>query len=105
MRNIDLVHMLCDLLDKKRTGKGARHRDLIQFVKDRPGHDQRYAIDAAKIERDLGWTPRMQGDEGMRLTVDWYLANPRWWGNIRARGFSGARIGLESVVSGGQAAT
>ena len=83
---------------KTASGKARRHRDLIQFVKDRPGHDQRYAIDASKIERDLGWVPRMKGEEGMRQTVDWYLANRKWWSNIRARGFSGARIGLESVA-------
>ena len=103
MRNIDLVHQICDVLDEKTPGK-ARCRDLIQFVKDRPGHDQRYAIDAAKIERDLGWVPLMRGAEGMRQTVEWYLANRQWWSNIRARGFSGDRIGLESMLSGGQAA-
>jgi dTDP-glucose 4,6-dehydratase len=105
MRNIDLVHLLCDLLDQAQpSGKARRHRDLVQFVKDRPGHDQRYAIDASKVERDLGWVPLMTGEKGMRQTVDWYLTNREWWGNIRARGFSGARIGLESVLASGQAA-
>ena len=105
MRNIDLVHLLCDLLDEGQApAKARRHRDLIQFVKDRPGHDQRYAIDASKIERDLGWVPLMKGADGLRQTVAWYLSNRKWWTNIRARGFSGGRIGLESVTSGGQAA-
>ena len=104
LRNIDLVHLLCDLLDEKQPNGKTQHRDLIQFVKDRPGHDQRYAIDASKMERDLGWVPLMQGEAGMRRTVDWYLVNRKWWSNIRARGFSGARIGLESALAGGQAA-
>jgi dTDP-glucose 4,6-dehydratase len=105
MRNIDLVHLLCDLLDQRQpAGHARRHRELIQFVKDRPGHDQRYAIDASKVERDLGWVPLMTGEEGMRQTVDWYLANRNWWGNIHARGFSGARIGLEGAPVAGQAA-
>jgi dTDP-glucose 4,6-dehydratase len=105
MRNIDLVHLLCDLLDQRQpAGHARRHRELIQFVKDRPGHDQRYAIDASKVERDLGWVPLMTGEEGMRQTVDWYLGNRKWWGNIRARGFSGARIGLEGAPVAGQAA-
>lgn len=102
MRNIDLVYLLCDLLDRQRPSvKMKRHRDLIQFVKDRPGHDQRYAIDASKMERDLGWTPLMQAEEGMRRTVDWYLTNREWWSNIRARGFSGDRLGLEGALANG----
>ena len=99
MRNIDLVELLCDLLDESMPIGTVSHRRLIQFVKDRPGHDQRYAIDASKIERELGWTPQMRGSDGMRQTVKWYLSNRTWWTNIRARGFSTTRIGLESAAS------
>jgi dTDP-glucose 4,6-dehydratase len=71
--NIELVTMLCALLDEARPRKSGRHADLITMVKDRPGHDRRYAIDATKIERELGWRPRESFASGMRKTVDWYL--------------------------------
>ena len=71
--NIDLVKMLCALLDEARPRKSGRHADLIALVKDRPGHDRRYAIDSAKIERELGWRPKESFESGMRKTVDWYL--------------------------------
>jgi dTDP-glucose 4,6-dehydratase len=73
-RNMDLVKTLCTLLDAARPRKQGRHADLITMVKDRPGHDRRYAIDAAKIERELGWRPRESFETGLRKTVDWYLA-------------------------------
>jgi dTDP-glucose 4,6-dehydratase len=63
-------------------------------VTDRPGHDQRYAIDPAKMERELNWSPKVTMAEGMRRTVTWYLENRTWWEAIRARGFSSARLGL-----------
>jgi dTDP-glucose 4,6-dehydratase len=72
-RNIDLVRMLCALLDAARPRAGGSHADLITMVKDRPGHDRRYAIDAAKIERELGWRPKETFETGLRKTVDWYL--------------------------------
>ena len=71
--NIELVKMLCALLDEARPRESGRYADLIALVKDRPGHDRRYAIDAAKIERALGWRPRENFESGMRKTVDWYL--------------------------------
>ena len=71
--NIDVVKMLCALLDEARPRKSGRHADLIALVKDRPGHDRRYAIDSAKIERELGWRPKESFESGMRKTVDWYL--------------------------------
>jgi dTDP-glucose 4,6-dehydratase len=77
-RNIDLVRFLCGVMDEKlgrRTGESA---ELITFVKDRAGHDQRYAIDASKLERELGWKPSVTFEEGLRKTVDWYLANQEW---------------------------
>jgi len=72
-KNLELVHTLCALLDKARPRKSGRHADLITMVKDRPGHDRRYAIDASKIERELGWRPQESFESGLRKTVDWYL--------------------------------
>ena len=71
--NIEVVKTLCEMLDAARPRKNGRHADLIALVKDRPGHDRRYAMDAAKIERELGWRPRESFESGMRKTVDWYL--------------------------------
>jgi dTDP-glucose 4,6-dehydratase len=97
-RNIDIVNGICALLDEFRP-EGAPHAGLIRFVSDRPGHDFRYAIDAAKIRRDLGWQPSVTLDEGLRRTVRWYLDNAAWWQAIQARGHKVERLGL------GQAAT
>ena len=73
--NLEVVKTLCALLDAARPRKSGRHADLIALVQDRPGHDRRYAIDAAKIERELGWRPRESFETGMRGTVRWYLDN------------------------------
>ncbi len=94
-RNIDLVRLLCRTLDELLPhGKHKPHESLIKFVSDRPGHDQRYAIDAAKIERELGWTPSVNLEDGLRHTVAWYLKNAWWTDAIRSRGFRAERIGL-----------
>lgn len=77
-RNIDLVHLLCSIMDEKLGRAQGDSATLITFVKDRAGHDQRYAIDASKINRELGWRPSLQFEEGLRRTVDWYLQNPAW---------------------------
>lgn len=82
MTNIALVHMLCDILDEKHGKEQGTSRKLITYVKDRPGHDQRYAIDATKVQSDLGWEPSLQVEEGMRKTVDWYLENEAWLTNV-----------------------
>ena len=74
-RNLELVHTLCALLDEARPRKGRRYADLVAMVKDRPGHDRRYAIDAGKIERELGWRPKESFESGLRKTLGWYLAN------------------------------
>lgn len=73
--NIDVVHMICDLLDEKKSYpiNGQSSRELIEFIKDRPGHDVRYAIDASKIKKDLNWQPKRKFDEGLKETVDWYF--------------------------------
>ena len=75
--NIDVVHTLCDLLDELAPTKQS-YRQQITYVTDRPGHDRRYAIDARKTERELGWRPAETFDTGMRKTVQWYLANQEW---------------------------
>ncbi|MCW7482096.1 dTDP-glucose 4,6-dehydratase [Leptospira kanakyensis] len=79
--NLEIVHRICELMDKKNPS-GAPHKNLIQFVKDRPGHDFRYAIDPAKIETELGWKPKYQFDEAIEQTVDWFLENKPWWEEI-----------------------
>jgi len=95
--NLELVKMICAILDEELPNASANpHESLIRFVKDRPGHDHRYAINCDKIERDLGWKPSVTIDEGMRRTVRWYLDNKGWWEKIRARGFdTAARQGLK----------
>ena len=77
-KNIDLVHLLCNIMDKKLERKPGESEQLIQFVKDRLGHDLRYAIDATKLNEDLGWKPSLQFEEGLEKTVDWYLENEEW---------------------------
>lgn len=77
-KNIDLVHKLCDIMDAKLGRPEGTARQLITFVKDRPGHDRRYAIDASKLKDELGWTPSISFDEGFKETIDWYLTNKEW---------------------------
>jgi hypothetical protein len=72
--------------------------ELIRFVHDRPGHDQRYAIDTAKIERELGWAPRETFESGLRATVEWYLNNREWWERVRSGAYRGERLGLSARV-------
>ncbi|MEP3783584.1 dTDP-glucose 4,6-dehydratase [Ascidiaceihabitans sp.] len=93
VRNIDLVRMICALLDEMRPG-AAPYANLIEFVTDRPGHDARYAIDASRIGDELGWVPSVTLEEGLRKTVAWYLENETWWRALQARPGVGARLGL-----------
>jgi dTDP-glucose 4,6-dehydratase len=94
--NLSVVETICDLLDRRRPrAGGGSYRDLISFVTDRPGHDRRYAIDASKIGRDLGWAPRENFDSGLARTVDWYLQNEWWWAPIRRERYAGERLGEE----------
>ena len=81
-KNIDLVHALCKIMDKKLGKEEGTSAKLITFVKDRAGHDMRYAIDATKIDKDLGWKPSITFEEGLELTVDWYLENGEWLDNV-----------------------
>jgi dTDP-glucose 4,6-dehydratase len=80
--NIDLIHLLCDLTDEKLGRVSGTSRKLITFVKDRPGHDKRYAIDATKINKELGWKPSVNFKEGLSATIDWYLSNEEWLQNV-----------------------
>ncbi|OEY73973.1 dTDP-glucose 4,6-dehydratase [Salegentibacter salarius] len=84
-QNIDLIKLLCEIMDKKLDRNEGDSETLITFIKDRPGHDKRYAIDASKINKELGWEPSVTFKEGLMKTVDWYLQNPAW---------------IEAVVSG-----
>jgi dTDP-glucose 4,6-dehydratase len=77
-KNIDLVHLLCDLMDEKLGRPSGESRQLITFVTDRAGHDLRYAIDATKLKEELGWIPSVTFEQGLSTTVDWYLANWEW---------------------------
>src|SRR4030095_14388513 len=77
-KNIDLVHLLCKIMDNKLGRAEGTSENLITYVKDRPGHDLRYAIDASKLNKELGWEPSLQFEEGLEKTVDWYLENQQW---------------------------
>ncbi len=95
-RNIDIVTKICALMDELNPA-GAPHERLISYVTDRPGHDFRYAIDATKIRRELGWQPSVTLDEGLRRTVAWYLENRNWWQAIQERGHKIERLGLKQA--------
>ncbi|KID00956.1 dTDP-glucose 4,6-dehydratase [Hafnia alvei] len=97
-KNIDVVKTVCALLEELVPSKpeGVEHyADLITYVTDRPGHDMRYAIDAAKIERELGWRPQETFESGIRKTVQWYLANESWWKRVQDGSYAGERLGLQ----------
>lgn len=93
--NLQVVESICDVLDTLRPGDKPR-RELITFVTDRPGHDQRYAIDATRLETELGWRAEENFDTGLRKTIEWYLENPQWWGPLRDKVYSGERLGLKA---------
>jgi dTDP-glucose 4,6-dehydratase len=93
--NIDVVKMICGLLDEMQPSSHGPREQLITFVPDRPGHDRRYAIDPAKIERELGWKAAHDFRSGLTETVRWYLANRPWWQAILDRGYQAERIGLQ----------
>jgi dTDP-glucose 4,6-dehydratase len=93
-RNIDVVRAICALVDELAPDEAIGPREaLIAHVTDRPGHDRRYAIDASKIERDLGWRPTETFESGLRKTVEWYLANGDWWERVRTGVYRGERLG------------
>jgi dTDP-glucose 4,6-dehydratase len=98
--NLEVVRMICGILEElapdKPQGVG-RYEDLIRFVADRPGHDRRYAIDASKIQRELGWVPAESFETGLRKTVRWYLENEAWWSRVIDGGYRLERIGTEEI--------
>ncbi|WP_325892019.1 dTDP-glucose 4,6-dehydratase [Grimontia sp. NTOU-MAR1] len=94
--NIDVVRTICSLLEELKPSKPegvARYEDLITYVADRPGHDLRYAIDASKIEKELGWVPEETFESGLKKTVIWYLENKEWWTRVLDRSYSLERLG------------
>lgn len=96
-KNLDVVHAICDVLDQLRPRDGgASHRALIEFVADRPGHDFRYAIDPTKLERELGWRASIGFEQGIRRTIDWYLANRAWTDAIKSGAYR-ERLGLAAL--------
>lgn len=91
--NLEIVHTLCSILDNKSPrADGKAYREQIVFVKDRPGHDLRYAIDASKIQKELGWVPAETFETGIVKTVDWYLANQDWCRQIEDGSYQQARL-------------
>jgi dTDP-glucose 4,6-dehydratase len=96
-RNIDVVRRVCAILDELRP-RPSPHESLIAFVTDRPGHDLRYAIDAAKLERELGWRAHETFESGIEKTVRWYLDNEWWWRPLRDKVYAGERLGVIAEV-------
>jgi dTDP-glucose 4,6-dehydratase len=97
-RNIDVVRRICGVLDQLAPSNRSRE-ELIEFVTDRPGHDARYAIDASKLETELGWRAQENFDTGIEKTVRWYLDNDWWWRPLRER-YAGERLGLLKSAGG-----
>jgi len=96
MRNIDIIKIICSVLDElKPRANGNPYDELITHVKDRPGHDYRYAIDASKMKNELGWTPRKKFSTGVRKTIQWYLDNEDWWRQIQDGTYNQERLGLK----------
>ncbi len=95
--NLQVVQTVCGILDELRPKTSGHYADQITFVADRPGHDQRYAIDSGKLQRDLGWHPEENFDTGIRRTIQWYLDNSWWWRPIRDQKYSGERLGKGAV--------
>jgi dTDP-glucose 4,6-dehydratase len=94
-RNIDVVRSICRILDELRPDPAIGAREsLIRFVPDRPGHDARYAIDASRLQRELGWSPTESFETGLRKTIEWYLDNQWWWERVRSGVYRGERLGL-----------
>ena len=96
VKNIDIVKTICDVLDKlKPSGKGS-YRELISYVKDRPGHDRRYAIDSQKIYEELNWKPKESFSEGIKNTIKWYINNESWWRDIQKTNYNQKRLGINT---------
>tara|TARA_Y100000768_G_scaffold521_1_gene370 strand:- start:3596 stop:4651 length:1056 start_codon:yes stop_codon:yes gene_type:complete len=96
IKNIDIVKKVCKILDELRPRNNGSYEDLISFVKDRPGHDFRYAIDSKKASKNLNWFPKESFDTGILKTIKWYLNNEDWWRNIQKNSYNQERLGLEN---------
>ncbi len=96
VRNIDIVHIICDFLDKNRPSNKGSYRQLIKFVEDRPGHDFRYAIDSSKIESTLNWKPKESFFSGIEKTIKWYINNEAWWRDIQTKKYKQERLGIKN---------
>lgn len=99
-QNIEIVHTICDILDDIRPGKQSR-RALITYVKDRPGHDRRYAIDASKLANELNWEPQESFASGIRKTIQWYLDHTEWTDRVKDGSYQGQRLGSDVAAGGG----
>lgn len=93
-KNLDVVFTICDLLDEI-VPKATSYREQITYVADRPGHDRRYAIDAGKISRELGWKPLETFESGIRKTIEWYINNTEWCRRVQDGSYQRERLGLE----------
>ena len=98
--NLDLVKQICRRLDETRPrDEGKKYEEQITFVEDRPGHDQRYVIDASKIKNELGWEPKENSETGFQQTIQWYLDNQDWWESILTGDYQLERLGLDQKES------
>ena len=97
IKNIDIVNIICDYLDENKPSSNGSYRELIKFVKDRPGHDLRYAIDSTKIKNTLDWEPRESFLSGIKKTIKWYIDNKSWWTEIQKNKYNQQRLGLSNL--------
>ena len=93
IKNLDIVNIICELMNELKPSKNGDYKNLITFVKDRPGHDYRYAIDSTKIQNELGWKPIETFTTGIRKTIKWYLENENWWREIQNMTYNQERLG------------
>ncbi|MCS5640862.1 MAG: GDP-mannose 4,6-dehydratase, partial [Candidatus Marinimicrobia bacterium] len=97
IKNIQIVEVICDVLnDIHPAGSGKSYHELITFVKDRPGHDFRYAIDASKLKKEIGWEPKESFNTGIQKTIEWYLKNEEWWKTIQENTYKQERLGFSN---------
>ena len=96
IKNIDIVKIICDIMDELKPSKNGSYRDLITFVDDRPGHDKRYAVDSTKLKNTLKWNPRESFQSGIKKTIKWYLNNEDWWRKIQKNNYNQQRLGLKN---------
>ena len=97
IKNIQIVDVICDILnDIHPAGSGKSYHELITFVKDRPGHDFRYAIDASKLKKEIGWEPKESFNTGIQKTIEWYLKNEEWWKTIQENTYKQERLGISN---------